>query len=236
VPGKRTSHIITFSGIDGAGKSTQIHALESRLIASGLRVSTLSFWNDVVVGQRWREIASRYAFRGDQGTGTPEKPLHRRDKNVTSWPLTFVRFCFYFADTVNLFFKVWRIEQEERKDVVIFDRYIYDELANLPLDSRWARVIVRLLLRLTAKPDAAFLIDVAPEAARARKPEYPLEFLHRNRQSYFALKGIIGDMIVIEGGPIAEMERSIRMKLPSRILQIEPDSLETLQSSETMQR
>jgi thymidylate kinase len=215
--GARTTRIITFSGIDGAGKSTQISGLESWLMRAGVRVSTLSMWDDVVVGARLREIASRCVFRGDQGIGTPQKPLSRRDKNVSAWILTLIRLAFYFVDAVNLSFTVRKIRNKRSEDVAIFDRYIYDELANLPMGQPLMRAFVRFVLWLTPTPDAAYLIDATPEAARARKPEYPLEFLHRNRRAYLSLKDIVSEMIVVESGSIEAMEETIRANFLSKM-------------------
>lgn len=194
---ERTVKIITFSGIDGAGKSTQIDALKSQLEQSGLRVKLLTFWDDVVILPKFREAVSYKAFKGDRGIGTPAKPLNRRDKNVRSWPVIAARFFLYLGDAVNLELKVSRIRTDD-VDVVIFDRYIYDELANVPLDRWLARVFARLVLKLIPRPDLAFLIDADPVLARERKPEYPLEFLLRNRESYLALSRLSDHMTLID--------------------------------------
>lgn len=201
--------IVTFSGIDGAGKSTQIARLEAYLGDEGLNTASLAFWDNVAVLSRFREFLSLRAFGGDCGMGTPEKPIHRRDKDVVSWPLTVARLVLYLADSLNLRRVVKRVAGTG-VDVVIFDRYIYDELANLPLDSWFTRVFARMVLSVTPRPDSAFLIDAEPEAARARKPEYPLEFLDRNRQSYLRLSRIAGDMTII--GPVSLAAAAAKMK------------------------
>ncbi len=210
---KRPLAIVSFSGIDGAGKSTQIEALETWLTQSGLKVSTFSMWDDVVVGAHWREIASHCAFGGDQGVGTPEKPVERRDKNVTSAPLGIVRLALYLSDALSLLLQVRKLQQAQSHDVIIFDRYIYDELANLPLTNNLLRGIARLILKLVPAPDLACILDADPEAARARKPEYPLDFLHRNRQAYLALSEIAGNLIVVENVCIDETASKIRAAL-----------------------
>jgi len=210
---KRPLTIVSFSGIDGAGKSTQIQALASWLSQSGLQVSILSMWDDVVVTARWREFASRRLFGGDQGVGSPEKPLKRRDKNVTSRPLDIIRLFLYSADALSLWLRVRKLQHAPDRDVIIFDRYIYDELANLPI-TRWLpRAIARMILKLAPRPDLACVIDATPEAARSRKPEYPLEFLHRNRQAYLALRECARNLIVIENSSVEETATRIRAAL-----------------------
>ncbi len=201
--------IVSFSGIDGAGKTTQIQALTDWLCKAGLRVDLVTFWDNVVVLARFREGLSQRAFKGDQGIGSPDKPLNRRDKNVTAWPVTSLRFFLYLLDAVS----VWRKVRQARKsnaDVVIFDRYIYDELANLPLKWWGTRAFIRLLLALLPAPDVAYVIDADPVAARARKPEYPLEFLRKNREAYITMSCLAGSITVIDPLPVAAAEAKVR--------------------------
>lgn len=201
--------IVSFSGIDGAGKTTQIQALTDWLCKAGLRVDHQTFWDNVVVLPRFREGLSQKAFKGDQGIGSPDKPLNRRDKNVTSWPVTMTRFFLYFLDAINTWRKV-RQARENNADVVIFDRYIYDELANLPLNWWGTRAFIRLLLALISAPDVAYVIDADPVAARARKPEYPLEFLRSNREAYITMSRLAGSITVIDPLPLLAAESKVR--------------------------
>ncbi len=204
--------IVSFSGIDGAGKSTQILELQASLRESGVRVKLFTFWDDIVVLSRFREFMSYKAFKGDRGIGSPQKPLHRRDKNVTAWPVTLMRLGFYLADAVHL---GWRVREARKSelDVVIFDRYIYDELANLPLHRGSARMFARILMKLVHPPDLAYVIDADPVAAQARKPEYPLDFVRRNRDSYLALARLSGNITVVGPDSIAAMETTIKAEV-----------------------
>ena len=206
--------VVTFSGIDGAGKSTQIAALEAWLQRGGLRSNLLTLWDNVVVLRSFREFLSHRAFGGDRGVGSPEKPLHRRDKNVTSWPVIAVRFYLYLADAVNTR-RVLRKAAKGNVDVVIFDRYIYDEVANLP-HRRWARAFTSLLLWIAPRPDIAYVIDADPAAAFARKPEYPLDFVRRNRETYLALSRF-ANLVVIEPSSPEIMELKVKEEFLRRL-------------------
>jgi thymidylate kinase len=201
--------IVSFSGIDGAGKTTQLIEFETWLRESGVSTTLLTFWDDIVVLPRFREFLSLRAFKGDSGVGSPEKPLQRRDKNVTAWPVTAMRFFLYAADALNLHLTVRKL-RKSNTDVVLFVRYIYDELANLPLQSFLTRAFLWLIAEIVPQPDVAYVIDADPVAAFARKPEYPLEFLWRNRQAYLNLARLVGGTTVIEPASIETMGMKIK--------------------------
>jgi thymidylate kinase len=204
----RRVFMISFSGIDGAGKSAQIQELSHRLADAGLRVRVVAFWDDVASFKGLREFLSRLLFRGESGIGTPSNPVSRRDKNVRSWPMAGLRFFLYFIDTMSLGLTTANANRSE-VEVLIFDRYIYDELANLNLDHRFTRTYASLLSKMAPHPDVAYLLDADPVQARARKPEYPLDFLETNRASYLALSELAGGITVVPAGSRPQVERII---------------------------
>ena len=199
---------VSFSGIDGAGKSTQIEALCARLKEDGQRILLITFWDDVARLTRIREATGHRVFKGDKGVGTPLSPINRRDKNVKSWFMTGVRMFLYFVDAIS----VWSVVRRALRadvDLVVFDRYTYDELANMTLSNPAIRVYVRLIMKLVPRPDISYLLDADPIQARARKPEYPIEFLYTNRHSYLALSQLVGGMTVIAPMSIRAAEQMI---------------------------
>jgi thymidylate kinase len=204
----RRRRFVSFSGIDGAGKSTQIANLRARLESTGMRVELITFWDDVARLKRIREGAGHTLFKGEKGVGSPENPVNRRDKNVRSWPMSVVRLGLYFVDALSLRATVAKTLQSGA-DFVICDRYIYDELANLNLGNPAARAYVRMIMKLVPRPDVSYFLDADPVAARARKPEYPLDFLYISRASYFTLIDLIGGITVIPPMTIKDAEREV---------------------------
>jgi thymidylate kinase len=202
------ANFVSFSGIDGAGKSTQIEALCTWLREDSRKVLVIRFWDDVARLTTLRESTGHRLFKGDNGIGTPALPINRRDKNVKSSLMTVVRLILYFIDALSLRAAV-REALRSDADLVIFDRYIYDELANLPLRNPAIRMYIRLINKLVPKPHISYFLDANPAKARERKPEYPLEFLWINRQAFLDLSDRIGGITVIPPMPIQEVTRAI---------------------------
>jgi thymidylate kinase len=207
--------LVSFSGMDGAGKSTQIASLRGFLEAQGLRTLLLAFWDDVVVLSRYREGFVHKVFKSERGIGAPGRPVNRRDKNVRGWYISLARHGLYLLDALNLRRVLARSvapplsrtgfpqQRGDVPDVIIMDRNIHDELANLPLENPLTRAFIRLTAAIAPRADVAYLLDADPEAARARKPEYPLEFLRSCRASYQRLATMLG-MTVIPPSSISD--------------------------------
>lgn len=219
----RLDHIklVSFSGIDGAGKSTQIDALCRSLRGRGFQCTLFTFWDDVVAFSKFRERISLRAFKGDKGIGSPEKPIVRRDKNVSTWYMTIFRLFLYMLDAFSLNIAVSR-NAERDADFLIFDRYIYDELANLPMRNLAVRLYVHALLRFVPKPDVALFLDADPKEATTRKPEYPLEFVRRNRDAYHRMSKFVG-MIIVPPLSIEQTTGTIEELVSEKCLGINQD-------------
>jgi thymidylate kinase len=199
---------VSFSGVDGAGKSTQIQALRTWLEEQGLRVVTIAFWDQVATLTGMREGAGHKIFKGEKGVGSPDKPVNRRDKNIQTWPMLCVRLGLYALDALSTRKQVRKALASDA-DFIIFDRYIYDQFANLRLRNRFVRAYVRWLMTIVPRPDISYILDADPLQARTRKPEYPLDFIYINRRAYLDLVDMIGAMTVIPAGPVQQMRADV---------------------------
>ncbi|MGA9352746.1 MAG: thymidylate kinase [Terriglobales bacterium] len=179
---------------------------------AGLRVRLIAFWDDIATCRRLREVLGHAVFRGEVGVGSPDKPVHRRDKNVQN-PFTIsARMLLCLIDAAGMKFTIAKVRRSRGADVIIFDRYLYDQLVNLGIHYRASRVYTRLLLKMIPHPDIAYLLDADPALARTRKPEYPIEFLRNARACYLAISKMAG-MRVIHGGTQQEVSNSVRCAL-----------------------
>lgn len=211
MPSGSTTHrptMVSFSGIDGAGKSTQIDALRAVMTNTGLQVRVIPFWDEVARLKNLRETTGHKVFKGDKGVGSPDRPIERRDKNVRSRTMSLVRLFLYTVDSLSLRFVVRRALRSGA-GFIICDRYAYDEFVNLNLRNPFMRLYVRLMMKLVPRPDVSYILDADPIQARTRKPEYPLEFLYSCRESYLTLSQLIGGMTIIQPNPVPEVHRQI---------------------------
>src|SRR5450432_58684 len=209
---RRRPHLVSFSGVDGSGKTTQIDAVVEGLRQAGLKVCLLRFWDDVAVLGRMREAASHKLFRTEKGIGALGKPVQRRDKNVRSWPMSLIRLGLYALDALRLTYVVAAVQSRDEVFVGLA-RYLYDELAKLNLKNSVNRAYVRRLLKMVPQPDVAFLLDADPAQARARKPEYPLEFVQSNRAAYLALAELAGTIDVVAPLSTREVRDVVRQRM-----------------------
>jgi dTMP kinase len=168
----RRGRLISFSGIDGSGKTTQVELLQDRLKQNG--VETLKVWS------RWRPLLSLPLLQVLRRTGQVQ--VHKADflsivefrgpKNESIESL----WCFA-TQLENLLKTTLKILLPLTLGrTVICDRYALDLLVDGMSDLHDPPSRMRLgfkLLRLLPRPDWAFLIDIDAEAAYGRKPDLP---------------------------------------------------------------
>lgn len=203
--------LVTFSGLDGAGKTTLIHELASELRSGGHRVRILTMYDDVSLYSYLRALRDRLRGRthparppgGAGGTG-------RLYSLARSAP---VRRLAFAGDLLSLM--VRRLyHQRLRGETLILDRYLYDTLADAA-GGGWPSLST--LLRLTPRPDVPILVDVEPAAAFARKGEYDVPYLTERRAVYLSLFARIDGGLVVRNDERETAARAVRDKVAEHL-------------------
>jgi len=192
---------VTFEGIDGSGKTTQVELLRAELERQGREVVSLREPGGTELGEGIRRLV-----------------LHGVD--MTPW----AEAALYAAARAELVHEVIRPALERGADVLC-DRYLDSSLAyqgtarGLGLDR-----VLELNLNAVGGllPDRTFLLAVDPEEGARRGSDDPdrieregLEFMRRVDQAYRELAGVFGQRVVVldAGRPPEEIAKEVRERL-----------------------
>ena len=182
---------VTFSGLDGAGKSTLIDWLTTELGAAR-RPMTVFHMNDHIGLYAYLRFV-RDRVRGPRAERNP--PTAWRDPAADAraaggtwrairyrllWNKTLRRLIYPFDLAVFLWYRFYHEVVKGR--VLVMDRYFYDTLVDV-FDPR-RRWWLRALEALTPTPTLAVFLDVTPEVSFRRKQEYSIEYLARRSAAY----------------------------------------------------
>ena len=210
--------LITFSGLDGSGKSTLIAWLKAELERGNQAVTVMHMANEMGVYAGLRAVRDALLRRARR-VAPPEQPCSGerswvrtfRDAIVWSKPL---RRAIYPIDLM-IFLAISFFVEKVRRRILVTDRYFYDTLVDVADDSRW--FWVRVLERLTPVPDIPVFLDVSPEESFARKGEYSVSYLARRRAGYQRVAPMVPSALVLANADLAVTRRVLRRAIWERL-------------------
>lgn len=197
--------IITFSGVDGSGKSSQLELFRKELENKGVKAAYFH-----AVHFSAPQAAKRLFARSSSKPGEAKAITKSSSLGVllrkTVLLLDLYRFHRY-------------LKRLERSGVtyLISDRYFYDSLVNIAyLDgTTLSTPYANFSARFIPKPDKAFFLSVSPEAVmgRDRAPEQGLQYL-KDKQGLFQEAATLWGFITIDGNAPLE---SVHMTLSKHL-------------------
>jgi thymidylate kinase len=223
---RRRPLTVSFSGLDGAGKTHQIESMVNSLAPDrSVEVVWVPFkiWPESLLNRLPADFRSRLGPRRrvlpDASATTLAEPVAGGDvvhRSAADVPRAGVghrvaRAAFWW--TVGTFAAVSgglslrRRARANSADVLVLDRYRLDTLVKLQfwyadVPGRWLAQVVRLL---APAPDAEFLLRVDAAVAFERKPEqWSVEQLSTQARVYDVLAAELGHVVALDGGQSPE--------------------------------
>jgi len=149
--------LVSFSGIDGTGKTTHINKLVNR------------FKDMMIPAQYARGLWSpkiSYPFMGVIYLlkGWRRKDYHKSRILRKIWNyIVILDFIYIYLFKIKIHLLVGK--------TVFCDRYVYDLMATLMHDGLYNERASKIMLKLFPQPDLAFMLDIPPEVSDLRKDD-----------------------------------------------------------------
>ena len=194
--------LVTVSGIVGSGKSTTARMIVDSVTEGGKRTATL--WH-------FRNLPC-FRFTTGPGGGRQSQPDKRYTESedrpdYRPRSLSAAKAIGYLGRI--LLFRVYLARNADSADVIVTNRYFYDNLAHFTLSTWRERAYARALRAFMPVPDVGLLLVASPDTIRDRRPAYSSHYVEHVGEGYRRLPGLFPELMTVhtdgDGPPLAPM-------------------------------
>lgn len=165
--------LISFSGLDGSGKTQLIVLLRRFLRRQGIPYLYIHSVSDSLANRIakkipiFKQVIAPKIVEVDKANDKDAPP---KQKKIISRVSYAIRLFFLFIDALYLHLRL--VYYSSNYSVIIFDRYVYDKLINLAFLRRRKKLIYSdFWVNIFPRPNLPLFLHVTPEDSLSRKQE-----------------------------------------------------------------
>lgn len=204
--------LISFSGLDGSGKTTQIQLLADYLKKKNIPFSIVQIGR-IRIFQIVKLILQKVNRKAVTQLENVQFDLTNEPSTLKSL-LSIVRQISIVLD-ILIFILVFRIPLFFRKKIVLCDRYFFDSILQIYYLKMCSKQVFLFLLKLVPMPDVSLFLKANHKTAYQRKPEYVKSYFIKKSKLYYFVANKYG-MHIIETDDIQGTFRNIQNHLEER--------------------
>ena len=212
---KKVNNLITFSGLDGSGKTTIIKQILLRLNTKEKVCVSYTVYFDISIYAILRKIRNRIKYDNGDNKKPVQNSIGQQNKLLKVLLIIFrnkyVKLIVIYIDAFIawLYFLYYCYLKNK---ILIIDRFYYDFLIDIGLEGININKHYKYLSKIYPRPHIPIYLDINPTEAWNRKHEYNLNYLKKKKEYYDNIfKGNISSLIIYND----DIEKTIGLILSS---------------------
>jgi len=194
--------VITFSGLDGAGKTTVIDELKEKFENEGKTVKIFTMYDDLsfyaflrLFRDGVRKLFGRKIELPKEAETDPNFDPHPNSliyKIIRSRPSKAMVLA---IDTLTMY--LFLLIKTKRGEIVLLDRTSYDYIVDV-LPKKYKKIHISIALFFSFKPSLSVFVDTPAQVSFDRKGEFTVEYLTWRSVAYSQIFNMINNQIVVD--------------------------------------